>query len=81
MRVENSRAATAATARLKAHVEINHSGRQRSTRIDDILAALILGLAVRHHTGSERALVADRIDRLLRRKIELGLVGGVRDGG
>jgi len=80
MRIESSGAATAATAPIRTHTSPYALGSAGSSTIDDVLTTLVFGLASRHHKSSERMLVASKINRLLRRRIELNPVGDVRHG-
>lgn len=81
MNMESTRAAAAATAPLRTPASIYDSTHYKSSTVDEILATLMIGLAVRHHAMAERVLVIGKIERLLRRKIELGLLkGDGRDG-
>ena len=80
MRLERSRAATAATAPLKSTPPFYHGASYSATIINDLLARFIFGLESPQLSPSERTGVLDVIDGLVRLKVDLGLVQGAHHG-
>ncbi len=78
MRRECSRAATPATTPLESTQVLYRGVSCSATTINDILAQLVFGLASPHLSRVERAGVLDVIDRLIRLKIDVGLLKGCR---
>ena len=78
MNTKSSRAATAATAPVKSTGVLYHRVTYSATTINDVLAALLFGMASPHLSVAERVTVLDRIDRLVRLKIDAGLLKGRR---
>ena len=76
MRLERSRAATAATAPLKSTQVSYRVASCSATTINDVLAVLLFGLESPHVTLPERQTILSTIEDLIRRKIDLGLLKG-----
>jgi len=57
--------------------QVYHNQQIESRTINATLTGLLLGLQLPHLTPSERGMVIDSIDGLLRLKIDLGLLRGV----
>ncbi len=49
-----------------------------SSRINELLTALLFSLQDPDHTSEERALALDAIDKLVRLKVDLGLIRRMR---
>ena len=78
MRKKRDRAATAATAPSKSTGVLYHRVTYSATAINDVLAALLFGMASPHLSVAERVTLLDHIDRLVRLKIDAGLLKGQR---
>jgi len=74
MRARTDQAATEATAQSKSTRTSYPTWLYRASRINDILARLLLGLETRHHGAYERGIVAGKIEQLVRSKIDLGFL-------
>jgi hypothetical protein len=77
MNPEMKRAATEAAARVVSPVRLYRPCETKSTTINEILARLLFSLESPHRTATERSNVLGVVDRLIRLKIDNGLLVGV----
>jgi len=74
MRPESSRTATGVTAQSQSLEGLYHRASCSTSKINDILARLLFSLESRFLTSLERAIVLDRIEGLIRLRIDAGLL-------
>jgi len=74
----STQTATEAAARVLSPIRLYRAHCRKSSLIDEILGHLVISLECPRTTAVERATVLDRIDRLIRMKIDLGFLRGGR---